>query len=301
VIEKPPISFLMLTLNEEVNLQQSLPVIADFTDDIVVVDSFSSDRTIDIAKQFGARVFQNKFEGHARQWLWGFRNSSLRHEWVFMYDPDHRLTRELKTELQELFEHGVSQNVNGFYVKRRNVFQGKWIRHGGYYPVYMLKLVRADKVFFDEHEFDYRAYVPPKTGELKHDIIEENLKENDITFWIEKHNRFAVRQAEEELFRLQHPDSWKVQPNLFGTHDQQTLWLKIKWYRLPLFIRPFLYFIYRYFLRLGFLDGKEGFIFHFLQGFWYRLLVDIKLDQMGKDAASLPAVGDGESPSPKSL
>jgi glycosyltransferase involved in cell wall biosynthesis len=270
----------MLTLNEELNLSSSLPIIADFTDDIVVVDSFSTDGTLDVARNFGARVFQNKFEGHARQWLWGFGSTGLRHEWVFMYDPDHRLMPELKDELRHLFRQGVSQDINGFYIKRRNIFQGKWIRHGGYYPVYMLKLVRRDKVSFDEHEFDYRAYVPPQTRLLQHDMIEENLKENDITFWIEKHNRFAVRQAEEEVYRLKNPGSWKTTLAFFGTPDQRTLWLKSKWYAMPLFVRPFLYFIYRYFVRLGFLDGRKGFIFHFLQSFWYRLIVDIKLEEL---------------------
>ena len=286
MIEKPPISFLLLTLNEEINLQASLPVIADFSDDIVIVDSHSSDGTARIASNYGARVLENKFEGHARQWMWGFKNAGLRHEWVFMYDPDHRLTPELKDELRTLFINGPAQNVNGFYVKRRNVFQGKWIRHGGYYPLYMLKLVRRDKVTFDEREFDYRAYVPPETQQLRYDIIEENLKENDITFWIEKHNRFAVRQAEEEIFRKRNPNSWSVKPSLFGNHDQRTLWLKVKWYDMPLFVRPFLYFIYRYFFRLGFLDGKKGFIFHFLQAFWYRLVVDVKLDEMGSRGAA---------------
>src|SRR5437868_3317228 len=130
----------MLTLNEEINLQTSLPVVADFTDDIVIVDSYSTDRTLEIAEGFGGRVFQHRFKGHAHQWLWGFENAELKHEWVFMYDPDHRLTPELKDELRSLFQRGVGRNVNGFYVKRRNIFQGQWIRHGGYYPVYMLKL-----------------------------------------------------------------------------------------------------------------------------------------------------------------
>jgi glycosyltransferase involved in cell wall biosynthesis len=277
-----PVSFLMLTLNEEINLPHSLASIADLTDDIVVVDSYSSDKTVDIAQRFGARVLQNKFENHAKQWLWGFHNAGLKYDWVFMYDPDHRLTPELQTELRDLFEREVEQGINGFYVKRRNVFRGKWIRHGGYYPVHMLKLVRRNKVQFDEHEFDYRAYVPPPTAQLKNDIIEENLKENDITFWIDKHNRFAVRQAEEEIFRTQHPESWTTKATLFGNHDQRTLWLKQRWYKMPLFVRPFVYFTYRYIFRLGFLDGKTGFMFHFLQAFWYRLVVDIKLEQLSK-------------------
>jgi glycosyltransferase involved in cell wall biosynthesis len=275
-----PLSVLMLTLNEETNLQRCLSELVQWADDVAIVDSFSTDGTVELAQRYRVRVFQHKFEGHARQWLWGMENTGLKHEWVFMYDPDHRLTTELRAELEQLFASPISPDVNGFYVNRRNIFQGKWIRHGGYYPFPMLKLVRNGRVYFDENEFDYRAYVRGRILKLKHDIIEENLKENDITFWIDKHNRFASRQAEEELFRKRNPNSWRLAPHFFGNPDQRRLWLKTLWYRMPLFVRPFLYFGYRYFLRLGFLDGKKGFIFHFLHAFWYRLIVDIKLESL---------------------
>ena len=207
-------------------------------------------------------------------------HTSLKHEWVLMHDPDHTVTPELREELAALFARGMPNDVNGFYVKRRNVFRGRWIRHGGYYPIWMLKIVRRRVVTFDEHEFDYRAYVPGRTRQLNFDIIEENLKENKISFWVQKHNGFAVKQAEEELFRAQHPESWKIRPSFFGMPDQRTLWLKIIFYRLPLFIRPALYFFFRYFIKLGFLDGSTGLMFHFLHAFWYRLLVDINIQEL---------------------
>lgn len=275
-----PVSFLMLTLNEEINLPKSLSGLSGWADDIVIVDSFSTDRTLEIAAQHGARVFQNKFPGHARQWLWGLQNTGLKYDWVFLFDPDHTLTPQLKKELGALFHRGVPENINGFYVNRRNVFRGKWIRHGGYYPKYMLKLVRKSLASFDEHEFDYRVYVPGQTVKLSHDIIEENLKEEKISFWVEKHNGFAIKQAQEEMFRAAHPESWKASPRFFGNADQRILWLKIRFYRLPLFVRPFLYFFYRYFLKLGFLDGRTGFLFHFLQAFWYRIIVDMNLEEL---------------------
>lgn len=279
----------MLTFNEEDNLRRCLPVLAEWADDIVIVDSFSTDRTADMAREFGARVVQHKFEGHARQWLWGMAHIDFKYEWVFMHDPDHRVMPDLQHEMKKVFSHGVPPDVDGFYVRRRNIFQGKWIRHGGYYPVHMLKIVRNGRVSFDEHEFDYRAYVPGRTLTLRNDIIEENVKEENITFWIDKHNHFASRQAEEELYRSSHPESWKTVRSPFGNRDQRILWLKTRWYRLPLYIRPFLYFGYRYFFRLGFLDGKKGFIFHFLQGFWYRLLVDLKIEQL-RQGRSLQAI-----------
>ena len=279
-----PVSFLMLTLNEEINLPNSLSLLSGWVDDIVIVDSFSTDRTLEVAAKYDARVFQNKFPGHARQWLWGMQNTGLKYDWVFMFDPDQRMTPELKLELEELFRRGVPADVNGFYVNRRSLFRGKWIRHGGFYPKYMLKLVRRSQVWFDEHEFDYRAYVPERTLKLRHDIIEENLKEEKIWFWVEKHNGFAIKQAQEEMFRAVHPESWKTTPRFFGNTDQRILWLKIRFYRLPLFVRPFLYFFYRYFLRLGFLDGGMGFLYHFLQAFWYRIIVDMNLHELRRKA-----------------
>ncbi len=283
---KIPLTFLMLTFNEELNLGRNLPGLAAVADEVVIVDSFSTDRTLEIARAHGARIFQNKFEGHAKQWLWGMRQLDLKHDWVFMHDPDHIMTPELVEELRELFRddgRNVPTGVDGYYVNRRNVFQGKWIRHGGYYPKYMLKVVRRQAVTFDEAEFDYRAYVPGLTLKLRHDMYEENLKECDISWWIEKHNGFATRQATEEIYRTRQPDRWGTSPNFFGNADQRVLWLKTRWYQMPLYVRPFLYYFYRYFILLGFLDGKKGFIFHFLQAFWYRLLVDIKLEQMRQE------------------
>ena len=280
----------MLTLDEEVNLPHALEGLKGRVDDVVIVDSFSKDRTREIAEVWGARFVEHRFEGHARQWLWGFQSAGLKHDWVFMHDPDHRVTPELWDEMERLFKAGIPEDVDGLYVRRRNVFRGKWIRHGGYYPKWMLKIVRNRGVAFDEHEFDYRVYVPGRTLQLQGDIWEENFKEEAISFWLQKHIGFANKQAEEEMFRAEHPERWKVVPRFFGTPDQRTLWLKIRWYHLPLYVRPFLYFFYRFFVKLGFLDGKQGILFHFLQAFWYRLVVDVRLEELRR-----PGSGHGEA------
>ena len=180
-----------------------------------------------------------------------------------------------------MFSSSNGPDVDGLYINRRQVFRGRWIKHGGYYPKYLLKLFRRDKVSFDEMDLvDHHFYISGTTAKLKHDLIEENVKENDIAFWIGKHNRYAVRMAEEEMHRGESGQKSPVSSALFGAPDQRILWLKSLWSRLPLYLRPVLYFHYRYFLRLGFLDGKQGFIFHFLQGFWFRLLVDINIEEM---------------------
>ena len=171
--------------------------------------------------------------------------------------------------------------MEGIYIKRRQIFRGRWIKHGGYYPKYLLKLFRVDRVKLNSTDLvDHHFYVRGKTLKLKHDLVEENSKEDRISFWIEKHNRYATLLAREELQRRHRARPEPIQGSVLGNPDQRTLWLKGVWYRCPAYVRPFLYFVHRYFLRLGFLDGKEGFIFHFLQAFWFRLLVDINLDEL---------------------
>lgn len=157
---------------------------------------------------------------------------------------------------------------------------GRWIKYGTYYPRYLLKLFRIDKVFLDERELmDHHFYVEGKTCKLKYDFIEDNRKEI-LDFWIDKHNRYASMQAREEIEGDYAP---LLRASFFGNQDERRLWFKRIWIHLPLFIRPLLYFCYRYFIRMGFLDGKEGLIFHFLQGFWYRFLVDAKIYEMRRD------------------
>jgi glycosyltransferase involved in cell wall biosynthesis len=297
----PGLSVIIITLNEESNLARCVASLNGVNCEIVVVDSGSTDRTKEIASAAGARVVEHAFETHTQQWLWALDNLQLKSDWVFGMDADQRLSPELRHEINELFcreelsvrsdarerEDDKLKRINGFYVKRRQVFRGKWIRHGGYYPKYLLKLFRRDKVKIETTDLmDHHFYVDNPIGKLQHDLIEDNKKENDISFWIDKHNRYASLLAREELLRNGNSSAQGLEPSLIGNPDQRTLWLKRVWTRLPLYVRPFLYFFYRYFLRLGFLDGKQGFIFHFLQGFWFRLLVDIKIDELRREQRS---------------
>ena len=272
------LSALILARNEERNLADCLSTLVGWCDDIHLVDSFSTDATLEIANRHSVHVHQHAFEGHTKQRTWSLRNVPFQNEWVIALDADHRVTPELRKELIKVFTTPPI-GVDGFYVKRRQIFRGRWMRHGGYYPKYMLKIFRADKAFLDDHEFDYRFYVDGPTRKLTHDILEQNRNEDSITFFIEKHNRFATEQAIEELKRRAGL-KYLVSASFFGTPDQRTLRLKQIWYGLPLYLRPFLLFFYRYFLKLGVLDGKEGFIFFFLQSFWFRLLVDVRIEEL---------------------
>jgi glycosyltransferase involved in cell wall biosynthesis len=276
------LSVLILARNEERNLEDCLKTLTPWCRDIHLVDSLSTDATLQIAERYRVSVHQHAFEGHTRQRKWALQNVPFQEEWVFALDADHRVTSELREELIRTFASPPA-NVDGFFVKRRQIFRGRWIRHGGYYPKYMLKIFRFRKAFLDDHEFDYRFYVAGKTSKLQHDILEANRNEDNISFFIEKHNRFATEQAVEELKRRNGGLDYLVSPAFFGNPDQRTLWLKKIWYSLPLFFRPFLIFFYRYFLRLGFLDGKEGFIFCFLQSFWFRLIVDLRIQELQSD------------------
>jgi hypothetical protein len=159
----------------------------------------------------------------------------------------------------------------------------------------LLKLFRKDSVYFDAYDLlDHHFYVRGEVARLKHDLVEDNKNEWNIEFWIDKHNRYAARHAREELARRTGHAAWPQNPSLYGSPDQRVMWLKQRWYQLPLYVRPVLYFTYRYVFRRGFLDGKQGFIFHFLQGFWYRLLVDVHLDEM-LQPETLPKISDIES------
>lgn len=276
-----PITAVILTFNEELNLEPCLQSLSGWTNAIWVVDSGSTDRTFEIARRYGAVFIEHPFESHVKQWKWALQQLPASEDWILALDADQRIMPELQSELAALFGSRKSPEVDGLYINRRHIFRGRWIKHGGCYPKYLLKLFRRDKVTFDEMDLvDHHFYITGATAKLKHDLIEENSKEYDITFWIDKHNRYAVRLAEEEMRRREQDQKSPVASALFGAPDQRILWLKSLWSRLPLYLRPVLYFHYRYFLRLGFLDGKQGFLFQFLQGFWFRLLVDINIEAM---------------------
>ena len=278
------IACVVLTYNEEANLAACLESVRGVVDELWVVDSGSRDATLAIAKEYGAQIFEHPFETHAQQWRWALEHLPITQEWILGLDADQRITAELREELAALFSSPERvKDVDGFFIKRRQVWRGRWIKHGTYYPKYLLKLFRKTRVQMDAHDLmDHHFYVKGATRNLQNDLIEENFKENDLQFWIEKHNRYAKLLAQEEFLKRQRAHETLIRANFFGNPDERTLWLKQRWYAMPLYVRPFLYFCYRYIFRLGFLDGKQGFLFHFLQAFWFRVLVDAHLDDLVK-------------------
>ncbi len=270
---KAALTAVVLTFNEEANLGACLKSLLPLATAIFVVDSGSTDGTVELAQRLGATVVFHEFERHALQWQWALQNLPITTAWVLALDADQSLSPELREEIKE-FLSGEPEAV-GVYLRRRQIFRGKPIRFGGYGNKHLLKLFRLQAVHIDVDEFvDHHFAVNGPTWKLRNFMIEENHNEDDINAWIAKHTRYAMLQAREEVARM--PPAGRF----WGTADERVRWLKRLWARQPLYIRPFVYFFYRYIIRLGVLDGRQGLIFHFMQALWYRLLVDVNISQL---------------------
>ncbi len=276
-IMKLPISAIILTYNEELNIENCLKSISDWVSEIFIIDSFSNDKTLEIAEKYGAKISQHPFKNQAEQFNWALDNLKIKSDWILRLDADEKITKELWQEIAEVLPK-TSSEITGFYIKRRVYFMDQWIKHGGYYPAWFLRLWRFGAGRFEERQMDEHLILSyGKALKLKNDFIETDKK--DLSCWIIKHNNYATREAKAILDKA----NYQIQTSLTGFQAERKRWFKEKFYnRLPLFIRACFYFSYRYFLRGGFLDGKQGLIFHFLQGFWYRFLVDSKLYEYQK-------------------
>jgi exosortase/archaeosortase family protein len=274
-------SFIIITYNEEVHLPRLLQSIEGLAAPVFVLDSGSTDNTIAIAEKIGATILQHPFENHPKQWDHALKNFNIQTPWVICLDADQILTPQLISYLID-FNDDDYKLVSGIYFNRKNFFKGRWIKHGGYSPIYLLKMIRYGIGYSDLNEnMDHRFIVPGKTMIWKDGyILEENLKENNISFWINKHNRYSDLVAQEEVERMQQMRSQTVNPCFWGSPDERTARFKQLWWQLPRYVRPMIYFLYRMVFQLGILDGRTGIIFHFLQGFWFRLVVDIKIDEI---------------------
>lgn len=279
-----PVTVVVLTHDEEVNLPACLASVRGWVQRIVVVDSGSTDRTLAIAREHGAEVMEHPFQSHTQQWAWALQQAAGSNDWVLGLDADQSVSPELRASLLQLFTGDHLADYQGFYVNRRQIFRGRWIRWGGYYPKHLLKLFRPRAVRLDPGDLmDHHFHVVGSTQRLRGDLVEHNRKEDVISFWLHKHVRYAELHAREEQQRGR-GHSGVLVPAFSGSPDQRVAWLKQRWYRLPRYWRPIVYFLYRYFLRLGFLDGKQGFVFHVLQGFWLRLIVDVNLEELERVA-----------------
>ena len=263
------VAVIILTYNEEANIAQALQSVCGWAREVFVVDSFSTDATVVIARKFDCRVFQNAFGGYATQRNWALDNLPIQAEWVFFLDADEWLPDNLKVEIANVISSRPREN--GFYIKRRMMWMGRWIRRG-YYPSWSLRLFRATRGRCESREINEHIVADPPLGRLNGDFLHEDRK--GLSSWMEKHVRYARREAE-ELLRGAVFDGY-VRPRLLGSFCERRRWLRQKIYnRLPVLLRPWLYFGYCYFIRGGFLDGREAMICHFFHALWYPLLIDV--------------------------
>lgn len=276
------ISFVILTYNEEQHIERCIRSLLAFAKEIWVIDSFSTDRTLAIAESLGAKTVKHKFENQAQQFNWAIGTCPVSGEWIWRVDADEYISDDLGRKVTEAVRT-CDNDVNGIYVNKAIVFMGRKLRHGGWYPAPQIKVIRkgfgeSEHKVMDEH----LVITSGRTIYVDADQTDENL--NDLTWWIGKHNGYASREAVNMLQMQYGTDAAAegVAARLFGNDAERKRWLKVRYARMPLFVRPFAYFFVRYVLKGGFLDGREGFVWHVLQGFWYRFLVDAKIFEMKK-------------------
>lgn len=274
-----PLTVIILTRNEERHIARALASVAGIADRCLVVDSGSSDRTVDIAKAAGAQVLFNPWTNHATQFNWALDQLPVGTEWVLRLDADEIVTPALADEIRRKLP-ALDPAVAGVHVSRRMHFLGHPIRHGGLFPIRIVRLFRHGKGRCENRWMDEHILVEGETADFSGEIIDDNL--NSLSWWTEKHNAYASREVI-DLLNLEHGFMAHESVADLGGGQQAGVkrWLKERVYaRLPGGFRAFSYFLYRYIVRLGFLDGREGTAFHVLQGFWYRYLVDMKLHEV---------------------
>jgi len=275
------ITALIITKNEEIHIERCINNIKKLVSDILIIDSFSNDNTIEIAKKLNIKFIQNKFINHAKQFNFGLSQLSQDTDWVLKIDADEILTSSLIAEIKNKLPK-LDKNINGIYIKRHLVFQDTLIKYGRLSPVRLLRLFRFQKGKCDNRWVDEKIKVEGKTVQFKEYIIDQNLK--SLSEWIRKHDRYSSAEALNYLlikYNSLFNDIEQSQLN-FETLSVVSLKSRNLYAKLPLIIRAFVIFSYRYFFCLGFLHGKAGLIYFFLQSLWYRILVDAKILEVEK-------------------
>lgn len=255
------ITVIILTKNEEKNIKASVDSAKQIANRILVIDSGSTDNTIEIAKENGAEIWEHEWCGHAAQFNWALDNCEIKTTWVFRLDADERISNDLSTEINQKI---INSSVDGYEMRWRIYFMGRWIKHGGTHKPYFLRLFRFGKGRVENKLMDEHIMVDGKIERLKGDLIHYDYKGLDS--WLSKHIWYS--NLELEMYKTENDN------NENATNQKKKRGL---YYKLPIFFRAYLYYLYRYYFQLGFLDGREGKIFAFMQAYWYRYLVDAKI------------------------
>ena len=275
------ITVVILTHNEELHLPRALASVRPFAQSVLVVDSGSTDETVGMAERAGARVLHHKFLNYADQFQWALDHGGIDTAWTMRLDADEVIEPDLAAEMRRVLPT-LGPDITGINFSRKHIFMDRWVRHGGRFPLVLLRLWRTGKGRIESRWMDEHIIVEEgRTIALKGGFADVNLK--DITFFTAKHNGYAIREAIDVLNDRYHLVPMDRALSVKSASFQASIkrWVKEKVYnRLPLGAGPLIYFLYRYFFQLGFLDGRSGFIYHFLQGYWYRFLVDAKVYEL---------------------
>jgi glycosyltransferase involved in cell wall biosynthesis len=255
-----PLSVIVLTYNEEKNIETCLGSLKDWAAEIIVVDSGSTDNTINLAKKFTENIYSHPFENYSAQRNWALQNIAIGNDWIMNIDADHEVSQTLKDEVSAHFE----------------MFMGRWVKRGGHYPIYQGVIFKKGFGYCEDKLYDQHFVIEGESILLKGDIIDTIT--DTLTNFTERHNKWATLEAIDAInLTAQQDGTNTIKPDKNGNPMEQRRYLRLRYYSMPIFWRSISYFLYRYFFKLGFLDGKQGLIFHFLQGFWFRFLVDAKI------------------------
>ena len=264
------VSVMIFTLNEEIHL----PVCLDYLkwcDDVIIVDSFSTDKTEEIATENGARFFQNVFEGFGSQRNWALENIDIKNDWVLILDADEKVPAELSDELCRIASED-QVGIGAFRVRRRFYMWGRWLRYSSLYPTWVVRFIHKDRVKYINRGHAETQEVQGEIRDLENDLIDENLK--GIDDWFDRHNRYSTKDAEYEIQQ----QSCSLRIGEFFSADplkRRATLKRIAW-RMP--FRPLIYFIYSYIWRFGFIDGKDGLVFCLMKAAYQRMVVTKKYD-----------------------
>ena len=282
LVSRVPVSVIVITYNAGSDIVPCLESVSSWAGEIFIVDSFSTDDTVELARRYTANVVQHRFEGFAAQRNWALDNLPLSYEWVLFLDQDERVTPDLAKEIKQAVDS--DSTIAGFYIKRRFMFMGRWLRHGGCYPLAVLRLFRRSLGRVVDAGLREYVVVDGEVGWLRHDMIHESVK--SLGEWTAKHNRYADLEAIEMLSEAGR-QNLAIASKEHKLEGSTRLWLRHQvWDRLPILVRPLVLFTYRYVFRLGFLDGIPGLIYCFLHDLWYPFLIDAKCKELQLKAAS---------------
>jgi len=273
------VSILILTLDEELNLPGCLESVA-WADDIVVLDSYSTDRTVEIARAAGARVFQSKLDSWSSRQNWAVQNIDFKHPWIYSHDADERVTPELAREIQTVVSD-IGRKEVGYRLRFKNMFMGRWIKGASFYPTWVLRLWRPEKVRW-VRSVHPNAIVDGLEGKLQAHF-EHYTFNKGITEWFAKNNFYSLLEAKECMAIAKDRINWGGLISRNPTKRRKAF----KGLALHIPARSFLVFCYLYFVRLGFLHGRAGFRYCVMR-FIYEYMIDIKRKELHRRQKGLP-------------